>query len=232
MSGKLVTVAAVPTSFEARILMNFLESEGIRAVIADGNVTDAAWQWGVATGGAKVQVKEEDYPRALALLEDRDRANQSADIAPRDEGEESDTEAQLDRLDRPRNRQTDRKHSVHTDSEADDSEEDESDVDDEDRYEEDEAAGKDDGQEEDDEEDERDANEIDVGDTIDRAYRSAILGCVFAPFFFYSLFLLLVVFLMWQPITKSHKRKLFIALACDLIGIPVCMLFLWMILRH
>ena len=66
----LVTVGLFPTSFEAGLARAHLEAEGIRAFIADENFIHLYGS--LATDGIKLQVREEDAPRARQLLADRE----------------------------------------------------------------------------------------------------------------------------------------------------------------
>ena len=66
----LVTVGLFPTAFEAGLARAHLEAEGIRAFIADENFIHLYGS--LATDGIKLQVREEDAPRARQLLADRE----------------------------------------------------------------------------------------------------------------------------------------------------------------
>lgn len=63
---KLVTVAAFPSPWEARLAQSSLEAEGIEAVVADENV--GSLYGGGVIGGVKLRVREEDAARATELL--------------------------------------------------------------------------------------------------------------------------------------------------------------------
>ena len=63
---KLVTVAAFPSPWEARLAQSSLEAEGIEAVVADENV--GSLYGGGVIGGVKLRVREEDAVRATELL--------------------------------------------------------------------------------------------------------------------------------------------------------------------
>jgi hypothetical protein len=65
----LVTVGLFPTPFEAGLARAHLEAEGIRAFIADENFIHLYGP--LATDGVKLQVREDDAPRARQLLADR-----------------------------------------------------------------------------------------------------------------------------------------------------------------
>lgn len=65
---RLVTVASRTTSPEAHVIRAKLELEGIRAFVADELLILSRWDYSNAVGGVKVQVAEEDYTRALEIL--------------------------------------------------------------------------------------------------------------------------------------------------------------------
>jgi Putative prokaryotic signal transducing protein len=80
---RLVTIASFDTIPQAHLARNELESAGIRAVITDEETTGMLWHFANALGGAKVQVRDEDAERAVAILEERFRENESEpDDAP------------------------------------------------------------------------------------------------------------------------------------------------------
>lgn len=71
MSYNLKTVARFENSGAANIAKNVLTEEGIAAFLASEAVVTALWHEGIAFGGIKLQVKEEDVERAKQLLADR-----------------------------------------------------------------------------------------------------------------------------------------------------------------
>lgn len=73
-SAELVTLATFDNSAEASIVRNQLEAAGIRTFLADDATIGMAWHLGVAVGGVKLQVAEQDAERALAELESLDAA--------------------------------------------------------------------------------------------------------------------------------------------------------------
>lgn len=78
----LVTVAECQSEFDAKLVMNFLEANGIRTYLSGGRASPAA---GLAAGvpyGAVIQVAETDAKRVAELLQERtdDRAT-AADIS-------------------------------------------------------------------------------------------------------------------------------------------------------
>jgi Putative prokaryotic signal transducing protein len=80
---RLVTIASFDTVPQAHLARNELESAGIRAVITDEETTGMLWHFANALGGAKVQVKDEDAERAVAILDARFGEDESeADAAP------------------------------------------------------------------------------------------------------------------------------------------------------
>jgi hypothetical protein len=71
---RLVTIATFGHAWEAHLAVGKLESEGIRAVLADENVVSASGGiYNNAIGGVKLQVAQQDVPQALAVLPERVR---------------------------------------------------------------------------------------------------------------------------------------------------------------
>jgi len=68
MSEDLKTVASFSTPIEAEMARNRLETEGIRAFIADDNTVGWLWHFGTALQGVKVLVAQSDLTRAAELL--------------------------------------------------------------------------------------------------------------------------------------------------------------------
>jgi hypothetical protein len=68
---QLVTVARFATPFEAELARSHLAAEGIRAYIADEHFIHLYGTLAAAAEGIKLQVREEDAPRARALLAER-----------------------------------------------------------------------------------------------------------------------------------------------------------------
>ena len=65
---KIVTITRCSTPIEAYILQGKLKSAGIQAFVADANTVAVNWFYSNAIGGVKVQVKEEDAVKALAII--------------------------------------------------------------------------------------------------------------------------------------------------------------------
>lgn len=63
------TVASFSKPFEAHLLIARLEANGIRAFARDENLVTLDWLYSNAVGGVKIDVADEDYERALELLE-------------------------------------------------------------------------------------------------------------------------------------------------------------------
>jgi hypothetical protein len=95
MSAQLVTVATFGTPTEASIVRNRLEAVGIRTFLADEATVGMAWHLGVAVGGVKLQVAEDDAERALAELESHE-PTPITDEEWRTEGAEDDADSQTD----------------------------------------------------------------------------------------------------------------------------------------
>jgi hypothetical protein len=68
MSSRLVTLATFDTIPEAHIALNSLRSAGIRAELSDENVVGLWWTAANAVSGIKVNVLEEDVPRAMEVI--------------------------------------------------------------------------------------------------------------------------------------------------------------------
>lgn len=66
----LLTVHRLHTSIDAHLLQNYLESEGIESFILDEHTVDVNPLFSNAIGGVRLQVREEDAPRAVALIEE------------------------------------------------------------------------------------------------------------------------------------------------------------------
>jgi len=67
---KLVTVAVFYDPNQARIALNFLESDGVRAVLENENISQNALVLGQAVGQVRLLVEERDIDRARAILEE------------------------------------------------------------------------------------------------------------------------------------------------------------------
>ena len=67
--NNLVTIATFSHPTEAYIPKTKLESEGIWAVVMDGDTVAANWLYSNAIGGVKLRVKAEDVEQALEILD-------------------------------------------------------------------------------------------------------------------------------------------------------------------
>lgn len=67
---RLVTIATFGEAPQAHLARNALEAAGIQAAIADESLIGMDWLMSNAIGGVKVQVREEDAERAVAVLEE------------------------------------------------------------------------------------------------------------------------------------------------------------------
>jgi hypothetical protein len=70
MTERLVTIATFGTPFEAEIARGHLESEGVKAQVADGDLVTANWMYSAAVGGVKVLVPESQASRARGILDE------------------------------------------------------------------------------------------------------------------------------------------------------------------
>jgi hypothetical protein len=94
MPSNLVVVATYPTTAEAGLAREFLESEGIACRMTDEMVVQWVWYLSNAIGGVKVLVAEEDAEKALALLAE------TGGLAPDlDEAATGDVDAEDDQVD-------------------------------------------------------------------------------------------------------------------------------------
>jgi len=66
---ELVTVATFMYPAQAHVARGRLESEGIRAFVADENLITMNWLYANTIGGVKLQVSAADADRARAILE-------------------------------------------------------------------------------------------------------------------------------------------------------------------
>ena len=66
-----ITVKTYNMSHEAMVLQSLLESEGIECFIKDNLSVQVEPFYSNSIGGAKLQVKEQDYQRAVNLLLER-----------------------------------------------------------------------------------------------------------------------------------------------------------------
>jgi hypothetical protein len=69
MAQRLVTIATFDQPAKARLAQNALHAEGVRAEVNDESLVAMDWLLSNAVGGVKVQVREEDAERAVAVLE-------------------------------------------------------------------------------------------------------------------------------------------------------------------
>lgn len=64
----LVTVARFNYPLEAHLNRAKLEYEGIDSIVVDEHMVNVNWLYNIAVGGVKLQVRESDAERALAIL--------------------------------------------------------------------------------------------------------------------------------------------------------------------
>lgn len=69
MPGELVTVATFDTFPEADLARHHLEAAGIRVSLMDETMGGMFWELSNAIGGIKLQVLQEDEPKAVEILE-------------------------------------------------------------------------------------------------------------------------------------------------------------------
>ena len=81
-NSRQVTVATNLQAMEAHLLRGRLEAEGIRCWVDDENIASVNPMYGLATGGVKVNVAEEDAPQAVRLLYGEDLAEAQYPICP------------------------------------------------------------------------------------------------------------------------------------------------------
>jgi len=78
MLGRLITLESFTNAMQATLVKNHLEAVGIRCVLADEFMVSNFWHLSGAVGGIKVQVAEEDFERANAVLVDLDQRHRDA----------------------------------------------------------------------------------------------------------------------------------------------------------
>jgi len=67
---KLVTAQTFNDSVSAHLVKTRLENEGIECYIFDENINSIMPIYGQAVGGIRIKIKEEDVPKAKALIEE------------------------------------------------------------------------------------------------------------------------------------------------------------------
>ena len=65
-----VTIRTFDHAMDAHLLKSKLESEGVECFLFDENTVSINPLYGIATGGIKLRVIEEDAERAMAILSD------------------------------------------------------------------------------------------------------------------------------------------------------------------
>lgn len=250
MKEALTTLTTFETSTEAELYCAELTAAGIRACVADGMVADSLWQISPATGGAKLQVATEDFERALELLDSlrngagsdrpwrcgpcnevidpqfalcwscgglREEVEASPDTAatalPRD-GERPVAEAdlsygtpeQLSKLPRPTPEQAANPYVASLTGLP--------------------ASERRDGDEPV-EESSSQTEEVDA--MVRRGYVAAVLGTLVCPplLHLYSLSILLPIVLGAHTLGRTSRRRIYIALAIDVIVVAICLLLLF-----
>ena len=84
---KLVTAQTFNDSVSAHLVKTRLENEGIECYIFDEHINNIMPIYGQAVGGIRIKIKEEDVPKAKALIEEwelrphLDRANETLTCA-------------------------------------------------------------------------------------------------------------------------------------------------------
>ena len=68
--ANLVTVSSYDDVLEAHLAGICLEDAGIPSYVTDANVVSTYWLYTLAVGGTKIQVEEQDLPKALQVLTD------------------------------------------------------------------------------------------------------------------------------------------------------------------
>jgi hypothetical protein len=99
MLGRLITLETYNNALQATLARNYLESAGVRCVLADeAAVTSGISGLTNAIGGIKLQVAEEDFDRACELLDEVDNrhraseSTQSESTEPKPAADNQDTE--------------------------------------------------------------------------------------------------------------------------------------------
>lgn len=82
MLGRLITLETYNNAMQATLARNYLESAGVRCVLADeAAVTSGISGLTNAIGGIKLQVAEEDFDRACELLDEVDTRHRASEPA-------------------------------------------------------------------------------------------------------------------------------------------------------
>lgn len=82
MLGRLITVESFQNAMEARLYQQQLEAAGIRCVLADETAVSMFWHLAGAIGGIKLQVAEEDFERANAVLDELEQRHRDTSAEP------------------------------------------------------------------------------------------------------------------------------------------------------
>ncbi len=85
MGEKLITIATFSQAIEAHLCKTKLEAEGIACFIADEHIVSMNWLYSNAVGGVKLQVKEENAEKALAILRQESASRDSINGAQQTE---------------------------------------------------------------------------------------------------------------------------------------------------
>jgi hypothetical protein len=93
MLGHLITLETFENAMQASLVKQHLEAAGIRCVLADEFTVSNFWHLSNAIGGIKLQVAEEDFERASALLAAQRREDVPG-ISYADEADEAEEEPQ------------------------------------------------------------------------------------------------------------------------------------------
>ena len=82
MLGRLITIETYMNAMHASLAKNHLEAAGIRCVLADEFAVSNFWHLSNAIGGIKLQVAEEDFERANAVLDALEANEERQDPLP------------------------------------------------------------------------------------------------------------------------------------------------------
>jgi hypothetical protein len=205
MPDKIVTLAMFYDAVEAQLAKNRLEAEGIPVFITGDTTGGLFGGMGGAFGTVHLQVTEENYPRASALLEaDEDDSDEEDESSSTSIAERKTLEGKM--AHEPPQDATDiqptpsRKTFAATARES--------------------SITKVPGRlESTDEDDEDDDSEVRLSwgpdDYANRAWRAAVLGIFFAPITFYSVWMLIRLLGVDENLSPSVARKMYAAIACD-----------------
>jgi len=100
MATRLVTIATFDMPPKAELARNALTAAGIQSVLGDDNTLGMDWLLGNAIGWVKLQVREEDAEKAVAVLEEALGMGEAVDQAELSaEAEAAELDDELERRD-------------------------------------------------------------------------------------------------------------------------------------